>query len=108
MSHQVVGERAEEILLGVSEAVTNSVEHAYPPDAPGVVTVRADVRDRVVRVSVSDRGHWRAADRPRTATDRFRGRGLRILRALASHLRVDHGTNASPGTTVEADFPLPT
>ncbi|WP_177215433.1 ATP-binding protein [Actinokineospora terrae] len=106
-ARQVARGPAEEILLAVSEAVTNSVEHAYPTGPPGLVIVTAEVADRAVSVVVTDHGHWREPTPPQGAAIAIRGRGLGILRALAARLRIDHGTRAAPGTTVAAEFLIP-
>ncbi len=105
-SREVPGERAEEILLAVSEAVTNSVEHAYPPDAPGVVIIDAEVAGGTIRVSVADHGHWREPVPAAGGKIGLRGRGLNIVRALATRLRIHHGTDGAHGTTIEAEFHL--
>ena len=58
------GEQLAAIEHAVAEAVTNAVEHAYPPGAQGVVriTMMIDILDggqtRQARVVVRDRGRW--------------------------------------------------
>lgn len=47
----------EEIKVAISEAVTNVVVHAYPPDtATGEVTVKTEISENGLRVTVSDHG----------------------------------------------------
>ncbi|GLW86501.1 ATP-binding protein [Actinokineospora globicatena] len=106
-SRRIAGEAAEEILLAVSEAVTNSVEHAYPAAPPGLVIVSAEIVGADVLVVVADHGQWREPVAPEAEAVGIRGRGLTILRALTTRLRIDHGTQDSPGTTVEAHFAIP-
>lgn len=93
----------DELVLAVSEAVSNSVEHGYGVarevvDHDGLVTVRAAVeveRDghRRARIVVADEGSWveRGGTRDR------RGHGLTIMRACADELVVD---GSPQGTTV--------
>ena len=81
---------AFELLLGLSEAVNNAVEH--PVDARSdtvVVQVRVDSTARTVRLEVRDSGRWRER---RPSMDR--GRGATLMAASASvHVRpCDEGT----------------
>lgn len=85
---------AQDLVLAVSEAVSNSVEHAYRGDASGVVVLDGDVAGRRVRLTVSDRGGWR--DPP--ADSGFRGRGLEMIEAVAEDVTVDRGTGGSTVT----------
>jgi anti-anti-sigma factor len=51
-------------VLSVTEAVTNAVEHAYPPARRGPVRLQAAVSaDGFLETRVSDRGRWREPDR---------------------------------------------
>ncbi|MCD2185687.1 SpoIIE family protein phosphatase [Actinomycetospora soli] len=94
-------EVAEDLQLALGEAATNAVEHAYgavpPPGAQ--VTVTLAVRpDGGVAVDVTDHGAWRAIP-----TDPgHRGRGLSLIRALASDVVLDAGPD---GTTVSFTVP---
>jgi anti-sigma regulatory factor (Ser/Thr protein kinase) len=79
--------------LGLVEAATNSIEHAYP-DRPGVVRIDAQLeRDGHVCVVVADNGRWKV---PR-ANPGFRGRGLVMMREFSDTLRVQPSPR---GTTV--------
>ena len=80
----------------VGELVSNSVEHAYPPDSPrheAVVTVRAELLPGgVVQIEVSDRGTWQAP-----GPSHGRGRGLAMASGFSDELEVTHderGTRA--------------
>ncbi|MET1071213.1 MAG: ATP-binding protein [Umezawaea sp.] len=85
---------AYDLLGAVNEAVSNSAEHAYPPDADGTVRVRADLEsDGTVVVVVADDGRWRVP--PAALSDR--GRGLLLMRENVDQVVVRRTT---AGTTV--------
>ena len=102
-AHRWPPAQVDELVLAISEAVSNSVEHGYrippdvvePPDTVGVkvrLTVAADGY-RQVEFVVSDRGTWREPDTAATS----RGHGMLIMRSCTDELVVE----ASPtGTTV--------
>ena len=80
-----------EIILAVSEACNNAIEHAYS-GANGSLRVTAEVSEGWLEAVVEDRGRWRE-ERP--AGDR--GRGLLLIRRLmdSTEFRTDHrGTRA--------------
>ena len=84
-------DEAEDLMLATSEAVANSVEHAYPadrakPDIFLAATLRTG-RDGSSRaeVTVSDGGRWQ----PPAADRGFRGRGLLLMRALTESVQFD-------------------
>ncbi|MFJ6095957.1 ATP-binding protein [Williamsia muralis] len=68
------------IVLAAYEALANAAEHAYAGDPhPGTMSIEArhsPSSDRL-SVTVSDRGRWRPP-----AHNRFRGRGIPLIRAL--------------------------
>jgi anti-anti-sigma factor len=76
----------DNLLMAVSEALSNALEHAYPRGsddavAPGAAPVTLDAAlgaDGVLRVTVGDRGRWR---RPSPEPGN-RGRGLQMMRLL--------------------------
>ena len=85
---------AYDLLVAVSEAASNAIEHAYPPEIDGTVQVSADVeRDGTVCAVISDHGQWRV---PPTALS-HRGRGLLLMRENVDQVMVDRGVG---GTTV--------
>ncbi|GLZ53897.1 SpoIIE family protein phosphatase [Actinomycetospora sp. NBRC 106378] len=94
-------EVAEDLQLALGEAATNAVEHAYGavPPAGAEVTVTLTVQpDGGAAVAVTDHGTWREIP-----TDPgHRGRGLSLIRALASDVVLDTG---SEGTTVSFTVP---
>lgn len=95
------GDVADAVLLATGEAVTNAVEHAYPPDAEGVVeltmTLGSHHRPTDVQVSVVDGGRWR----PAPTEVGFRGRGLQMIRALADRAEITSGAH---GTSVHMSW----
>ncbi|NMO93814.1 SpoIIE family protein phosphatase [Actinomycetospora sp. TBRC 11914] len=87
----------DDLQLALGEAATNAVEHAYglvPPEGAGVdvrLTARADGG---VGVCVRDHGAWREAP-----TDPgHRGRGLLLIRAVASDVVVQGGPDGTAVT----------
>jgi anti-sigma regulatory factor (Ser/Thr protein kinase)/putative methionine-R-sulfoxide reductase with GAF domain len=86
---QGVTERdAREIVLAVSEACANAIEHAYSP-APAQFELRASRDNRTLSFVVRDLGAWRS---PRGVN---RGRGLKVIRAAMDEVEInpsDRGT----------------
>jgi serine/threonine-protein kinase RsbW len=87
----------DDVLIAVNEACTNAIEHAYPPEAPGYVTIDGSLThlrsERHVTVVVRDRGRWR----PAPVEPRFRGYGITVMRGCM------HTVNIQPnpdGTTL--------
>lgn len=87
------------IEIAVLEAVTNSVEHAYP-GAPGTVRVEARL-DGLGRVGVcvTDDGTWR----PAPADPGHRGRGLMMMRGCMDTVEIEQ---SDAGTTLLLDRAL--
>ena len=86
-----VGEDAERsVVLAISEAAANAIEHAYGCDGEGVVTVKASLGDGSLEVEVRDEGGWR--DDP---GDGERGRGLAIMGAIMDRLSVERDNGAT-------------
>lgn len=100
--HDVVEEQREDLVLAVSEAVTNVVDHAYRDvETPGCVEVDIELThelthdtavhepdpetERWVTVAVTDYGTWRSE---RTSTG-FRGRGLHVIRACTDWRHIE-------------------
>jgi serine/threonine-protein kinase RsbW len=89
-----------DLVLAVSEAVSNAVEHAYLADelAGEVELVAVEVAGldgacRVV-ITVTDHGRWR----PSAPDPGFRGRGLPMIKVLTE----SHEVRGTPiGTTVQ-------
>jgi anti-sigma regulatory factor (Ser/Thr protein kinase) len=87
-------DEASDLVLAVSEAVNNSVEHAYPAPAHGTVEVCARIaEDGTVDIDVTDHGRWRVP--PPALT--MRGRGLLLMRESVDEVVIDRSAR---GTTV--------
>jgi anti-sigma regulatory factor (Ser/Thr protein kinase) len=85
------GADAEDVFaltIAVGEAAANAVEHAYGP-GHATFTVDVELRGDEVLVTVRDAGRWRA---PRAAG---RGRGLRLMEALADSVEIEHGEDGT-------------
>lgn len=103
VGHRVGEQALIDIQLALGEAAANGVEHAYrKPDADSRVDVElefvGDGAGRELAVLVRDRGRWlQARTRPST-----RGRGLAMIKALSSGMRV---TSNAYGTEVTFSVP---
>lgn len=106
--------QSEDLVLALSEAVSNSIEHGYgvhagqaPPDlAEATVEVRARVlveesgRHRIA-LTVRDHGRWREPIGPA----HFRGHGLSIIRACADRFSIDGNAGGTTLTLVTRAAP---
>lgn len=93
---QVRADQGVDIVLAVSEACTNAVEHGHHGDG-GVIRLRVWILDDRLRVTVADTGSWQ----PPTASEQpYRGRGLPVMRALMDSVTI---TPDSSGTVVEME-----
>jgi serine phosphatase RsbU (regulator of sigma subunit)/anti-sigma regulatory factor (Ser/Thr protein kinase) len=90
-SHGAADTETYDITVACQEACANAIEHAYGPGRADF-TVDGEVVDGEVRLTVRDRGRWRA---PR---GEHRGRGLALMRALMDD--VDVRANEHGGTDV--------
>ncbi len=88
---------AEDIVLAAGEAMANVVDHAYPHDPHGTLTLAAEVEAGFLTVTVTDTGHWN--DSPPAP---HRGRGSQIIRAVAPEAAI---TSTPAGTTVRMTWP---
>ncbi len=94
-------ERRRDLVLAVSEAAANAVEHAYRFDGVGIVhvEVRCD-ESGALFASISDEGEWRAP-----AGGPERGRGTKIIRALMDDISIETDNG---GTVVRMCLPAET
>jgi serine/threonine-protein kinase RsbW len=94
-------EARDDLVLAVSEAVSNAAEHAYPPGRAGDIQVAASLlvgpgdTQRVV-VTVVDHGRWQEPP----ADHRFRRRGLQIMRAVSDEFRLDAAPDGTRVTMI--------
>jgi anti-sigma regulatory factor (Ser/Thr protein kinase) len=95
----VPGSLAADIVLVVNEACSNSAEHAYRGQEPGMMRVAAALEDGHIQVQVADSGSWKTPP----ADPGTRGRGLLLMRTLSERVELD-GT--AQGTTVAMRFPV--
>lgn len=97
-------DEATDLVLAVSEAVNNSVEHAYPGPARGTVEVSAHIGDDgAVHVDVTDHGQWRVPP-PALTT---RGRGLLLMRESVDEVEIDRSANGTTVRLTRARVPVP-
>ena len=76
--------------MAVGEALSNAIAHAYA-STPGLIHLRARCTRTDLVVEVEDHGRWQP---PRLGR---KGYGLRLMRALMDHVRVN---TSAGGTTV--------
>lgn len=94
------GELLEDLQLVVGEAAANAIEHGYRSGEPGSVDVWLS-RDETgaVHGRVRDYGTWR----PQPEDPGDRGRGLALIRALATRVSLNR---RSDGTEVAFTMPV--
>lgn len=90
-----------DLILAVSEAVSNAAEHAYPAGRGGYIAVEATLvrgpgqTQRIV-VTVVDHGRWHEP----SSEGRYRRRGLQIMRAVTDEFRLDVAPDGTRVTLV--------
>ena len=77
--------KAEEIVLAVSEACNNAIEHARP-SRDGVIKVILGADEHMLTATVEDHGRWRENGGPGD-----RGRGLPLMRRLMDSVEIERG-----------------
>jgi anti-sigma regulatory factor (Ser/Thr protein kinase) len=93
--HDVPAPLADDIVLAVSEASTNSIVHTSTSE----ITVRWKKRGNVVYVWVCDEGVFRdVAGTPQL--EGLGGRGIPLMQALMDAVTLRRGTPRLPGTVV--------
>ncbi|TWF75103.1 anti-sigma regulatory factor (Ser/Thr protein kinase) [Pseudonocardia hierapolitana] len=90
-------------VLAVSEACTNSVQHAYPTGEPGDVDVTGrlvvDETARRIIVTVRDEGRWRTRASGH-------GYGLTTVRECMAEVRIRHDAAGTVVTMTSRPVPL--
>jgi|SRR5690242_14516542 len=90
-----------DIVLAVSEAVSNAIEHAYLDQPPGMVEIRGGVEATRcghgrVTIIVRDHGRWR----PPLRDNQNRRRGISLMRACVDTVTIGQLDDDPVGTRV--------
>ncbi|GFG65952.1 hypothetical protein MKUB_34420 [Mycobacterium kubicae] len=94
-------EQACDIVLVISEACTNCVEHAYRGNDTGKMLVEVTAADGEIRARVADWGTWKTPP----ADPGNSGRGLPLIRAISDAVDV---ANTADGTRIDMAFSVST
>jgi PAS domain S-box-containing protein len=104
--------RCEELTIPVSEAIplaiminemaTNTIKHAFPERAPGVITITCSRQPDHILLVVGDSGTWRPAAAGRRQTE---GLGLHIIREMTTQLKGTMTAIRQPETRYEIRIP---
>jgi len=92
----------DDIVLAVSEAVSNAIEHAYLNQPPGTVDIRGRIQPtpgglRRATIVVRDHGRWR----PPPIDHENRRRGIPMMRTCMDTVTIDQPKDNPVGTRVE-------
>jgi anti-sigma regulatory factor (Ser/Thr protein kinase) len=93
--------RTDEILLAVTEAVTNAIEHGSGCDGSKFVELRAWRHDKSMTITVSDSGRWISPAARAPGAHTHRGRGLMLIDAFADNVDI---FRAADGTRITMQF----
>jgi anti-sigma regulatory factor (Ser/Thr protein kinase) len=95
---------ADDVVLAVHEAVTNSVEHGYAGRDAGEVDVAGtrtvDGGGQRVRVVIRDAGCWRPPSAPG-----YRGRGIAVMRGCMADVELTPGPDGTEVAMVSRPVP---
>jgi two-component sensor histidine kinase len=103
---ELAAEPATALVLVLTELAQNAIEHAFPEDRGGTVTVRAERQRGTLTVAVTDDGVGLPPEFLATNADRL---GLQIVHTLVSAElggTVDFRRGEMGGTTVAISVPL--
>jgi len=98
LSLNLTQDQSGDILLAVSEAVDNALQHAYPADASGPIEIVLWTEPGMLCIEVADRGAWREPKGGEV------GMGLALMRSLVESAIIRYGPS---GTRVLLRHPLP-
>jgi serine/threonine-protein kinase RsbW len=87
-----------DVELAVSEAVANSVVHAYPDGNPGTITIHGEIAENHVLIEIADDG---TGLRPNLNSEGL-GLGLPLIARLSEDYRVEDGPDG--GAVVNMRF----
>ena len=94
------GDAEDDIVLAVSEAASNCVEHAYTPETTGgTVELTFWTETRSLCIEIVDHGTWR----PPTDRPAGRGRGIEMMRHVVAAVLIHYDHR---GTRVFLSYPL--
>jgi serine/threonine-protein kinase RsbW len=95
----------DDVLIAVNEACTNAIEHAYPPENLGYVTIDGNLGrvgdERYVTVIVRDRGQWR----PAPEEPGFRGYGITVMRGCMHTVNIEPNPDGTSLTLISFAVP---
>lgn len=97
MAGDVSDEKINDIVLVLSEACTNCVEHAYQGHDVGSMRLEAEFADDEIRARVIDTGSWK----PPAPNPGNSGRGLVLMKAISESMNIQ---TTPRGTTLEFSF----
>ena len=99
--YALAGDAEDDMVLAVSEAASNSVEHAYPAAAPdAVVELTFWIEASTVCLEITDHGTWQ----PPAAQPNGRGMGITMMQRLVEFVAIHYDTD---GTRVLLRHPRP-
>ena len=91
------GVERDDVVLAVSEACNNAIEHAYP-DEPGLIRLFLEHDAETLSMRITDHGTWQ----PSTPSGE-RGRGIALMQAVMDVTTVEHDAR---GTSVTLSLAL--
>jgi serine/threonine-protein kinase RsbW len=96
-AHGLEGERLDDVLLAVTEAMANSVRHAHPGYGRGVIDLTVAIAGSDLIVRTHDDGEWDGD----AGGSQGLGLGLSLMHTLADACMISSGRT---GTVVELRF----
>lgn len=92
---EIADDTMADLKLALTEAVSNSIRHAYGPNGRGQVEIRYELRPDLLGIEVVDDGEGFDPDMPSFEGDELSegGLGIAIIRSIAD----DFAIRSSPG-----------